>query len=338
MKKILGGEFKYINIIWLQAQACSGDTIALFNATEPSILDLVLGRINKIPKIRIVFHPTIMVRWGVEHISNSINPDIEKWNVMSIMEKALKDDLSPYILIVEGSIPDEEENRRKEGFYCSIGEYKGKIIYADEYLKKLAEKAYAIVAVGTCASFGGIPSGTPNPTNTYGVRDILGHDWESVAGLPVINIPGCPAAGDWQLKTLLHLLLYLSDLAPQPELDEYNRPRELYSETVHQTCPNGIYFASNNLADEFGERYCIYSLGCKGPIAECPINKYPFIEDVGMCTSYGSLCIGCTMPEFPDEPYEGFLIKLPPTLIPPLELIPTKLRKVKNNGSKRDRI
>ncbi len=86
-------------------------------------------------------------------------------------------------------------------------------------------------------------------------------------------------------------------------------------------CINGIFYAASKVSEKYGEPFCIFSLGCKGPIVQCPINKYPFVAGVGSCTTYGSPCIGCTMPEFPDEPYAGFLTELPAPLVPPLKNI-----------------
>jgi len=312
------------NIIWLQSQTCSGDTISLLNAVDPSLLDVLSGQISKIPMVKLAFHSTIMTRWGIDHISLKMENIAKEWNAAVILDEAKEGKLDPFILVVEGSVENEEEAKKAGGFYCSLGEYNGRILYAEDYIKDLSERACAVVAIGTCASFGGIPAGRPNPTGARGVYDVLGHNWKSRMGIPVINVPGCPAAGDWQIQVLVHLLLSIKGILPLPELDEYNRPKFLYGQTVHVTCPNGIYYAANRLVERFGEEYCVFSFGCRGPISYCPINKYPFVEGVGTCTSYGAPCIGCTMPEFPDEPYEGFLIQLPPTLIPPLEGVPVK--------------
>ncbi len=311
-----------LNIVWLQAQTCSGDTIALLDAVDPSLVDMLLGQAIGLPKIELVFHPTLIAKWGIHHIPpKEIGKIAIEWNAVSVLDDAIEGKLDPYILVVEGSIPNEDMAKRYGGYFCSLGERYGEVIYSEDYLKKLAENAIAVVAVGTCASFGGIPAGRPNPTGARGVYDVLGHNWKSKAGIPVINVPGCPAAGDWQMWVFTHLLLALKGYAPLPELDEYHRPKYLYGETVHLTCPRGVYYAANLTCEKYGEEYCLFSLGCKGPITYCPINKYPFNKGICSCTPYGSPCIGCTMPEFPDEPYEGFLVQMPPTLIPPLELV-----------------
>lgn len=321
VNEAVAGKEPPVQMIWVQSQTCSGDTISLLNAIDPSLVDVLIGQAVGLPKVRLGFHPTVMLEWGVDHVGARKGAIAEEWNAAAILDKVKAGKLDPFILVVEGSIENEEMAKRSGGFYCTLGEYDGRMLYCEDYVKELSKRAAAVVAIGTCAAFGGIPAGRPNPTSARGVYDVLGHNWKSKLNIPVINVPGCPAAGDWQIKTLVHLLLTVRGLLPPPELDEFHRPVFLYGQTVHVTCQRGIYYAADRCIEKFGEPYCVFSLGCRGPISYCPINKYPFVEGVGMCTAYGSPCIGCTMPEFPDEPYEGFLTQLPAPLVPPLEEI-----------------
>ena len=117
--------------------------------------------------------------------------------------------LDPFVLIVEGSIPNEEING--EGHWAAMGvdPATGQPITTNEWVDRLAPKAAAVVALGTCATYGGIPAMKNNPTGAMGVADYLGWNWKSKAGLPVVNIPGCPAQPDNTTETLLYLALHL---------------------------------------------------------------------------------------------------------------------------------
>ena len=322
IKRIIEGQESPIHLVWIQGQACSGDTVALLNAVEPSLVDVLIGQVQGVPPVELNYHPTVMPQWGVDHLEGPEGPTAKAWDANSIIDQASSGALDPFVLIVEGSIPTEDEPKAAGGYYCSIGERDEHIYYVEDVLKDLASRAAAVVAIGTCAAFGGIPHGAPNPTGARGVYDVLGRDWKSALGLPVINVPGCPAAGDWQVKTLAHLLLTVKGLLPPPELDEEHRPIFLYGETVHETCSRGAYFGLGQFSKNYGEPLCMFALGCKGPIVHCPMNKTGFVEGVGMCTEYGSPCIGCTEPDFPDEPLAPFLKELPTFLLPAEVAVP----------------
>ncbi len=317
VERILQGQEQPIHVIWIQGQTCSGDSVALLNAVEPSIVDVLIGQVKGVPPVELNYHPTLMAQWGVDHLEGPEGPTAQAWDANRILEEAARGAYDPFVLIVEGSVPTEDQAKAAGGFFCTVGEKDGEEYYFEDWLKKLAQRAAAVVAIGTCATYGGIPAGTPNPTGSRGVYDVLGRDWKSALGLPVINVPGCPAAGDWQVKTIAHLLLTVKGLLPPPELDEFNRPTFLYGETVHETCSRGVYFGLGEFSKEYGAPFCMYALGCKGPIVHCPLNKTGYVEGVGMCTEYGSPCIGCTEPDFPDEPLAPFLKELPTFLLPP---------------------
>ncbi len=288
-----------INLIWLQGQGCTGCTISITGGSHPSIVDVLTGFLPQVEGINLVYHPTLMLPWGGD--------------AMKILEDAKAGKYDPFVLILEGAIPDEDKARRNGGFYCGIGEINDQMVTLTDVIPDLAKRAGALVAVGTCASFGGIPHGKPNPTGAMSLMDFLGKDYKSTLGLPVINISGCPPMGENIIEALAHLVLTVRGALPVPELDRYNRPTFLYGETAHEVCPRAGYYASGKYSDEFGDPACMGMLGCKGPISNCNVPRKGFVGGVGGCTTVGGICIGCTEPEFPDEPYSPFLKKAPAT-------------------------
>jgi len=182
-----------------------------------------------------------------------------------------------------------------------------------DHIDRLAKHAAAIICAGTCASFGGIPSGNPNPTGAMGAMEYLGKNWRSTLGIPIINVPGCPTHGEHLAEVLAYAVLAVRDFLPLPDLDDQNRPTFLFGHTAHENCPRAGLFADGKNSQEFGDPYCMGLLGCKGPISHCDVPRRGFIEGVGGCPTVGSPCIGCTEPEFPDAPFSPFLGKAPAT-------------------------
>ena len=170
-----------------------------------------------------------------------------------------------------------------------------------EWLDRLAPKATAIVAVGTCATYGGIHAMAGNPTGAMGVPDYLGWDWKSKAGLPIVCVPGCPIHPDNLSETLVYLLYQVAGQAPMIPLDEALRPRWLFGATVHEGCDRAGYYEQGEFATEYGSPKCIVKLGCWGPVVKCNVPKRGWINGIGGCPNVGGICIGCTMPGFPDK-------------------------------------
>ena len=123
----------------------------------------------------------------------------------------------------------------------------GQPITTNEWIDRLAPKAAAVVAVGTCATYGGIPAMKNNPTGAMGLCDYLGWSWRSKAGIPIVNIPGCPAQGDNITETLMYLVFALAGMAPLPDLDEANRPKWLFERTAHESCNRAAFYESGQL-------------------------------------------------------------------------------------------
>ncbi|MCK5576724.1 MAG: hypothetical protein KAI14_00255 [Dehalococcoidales bacterium] len=287
-----------INLIWLQAQGCTGDTVSLINASEPSLVDALTGILPEVGDIRLAYHPTIMAPWGE--------------TALGVLDDAKDGKLDPFVLLVEGAIPDEDKAASLGGHYCAIGDKNGELVTATEILMDLKDKAAAVVAVGTCATFGGVAAASPNPTGAKGVMDFLGSGYKSTLGLPVINVSGCPAPGDHYIKTLVYLVLVVRGvLAAPPALDKHNRPTFLYGELAHHLCPRAGTLANGQFSHEYGDAECMGLLGCKGPISYCTVPRDGFAGGLGGCPTVGAICIGCTEPGFPDAPFSPFLKKSP---------------------------
>ncbi len=276
-----------LDILWITAGlGCDGDTIAMTGATQPSIEDILLGGIPGISKVRL-HNPFLSFENGDEFLHR--------------FHLAAEGKLSPFILVIEGSIPNERN--KPEGYWAALGTDKetGQPILTTDWIDRLAPRAWAVIAAGTCAAYGGIHAMEGNPTGCMGLSDYLGAEWKSTAGLPIVNIPGCPVLPDNFTETLLYLLYQAAGLSPMIPLDEMLRPRWLFGQTVHEGCDRGGYYEQGSFADVYGTPECIVKLGCWGPVVNCNVGKRGWMAGVGGCPNVGGICIGCTMPGFPDK-------------------------------------
>ena len=267
--------------------SCDGDSVAMTSAVNPSLEDIITQSIPGMPKV-IVHNPVLAYENGEEFI--------EWW------WRAERGELDPFVLCVEGSIPNEKLSG--EGYWAAIGDdpETGQPITTSEWLDRLAPKAAAVVAIGTCATYGGIPAMKNNPTGAMGVADHLGWNWKSSAGLPVVNIPGCPAQPDNMTEVLLYLALHLAGRAPVPDLDEQLRPRWLFGRTVREGCNRAGFSEEGQFATEYGDDpRCLVKLGCKGPVVKCNVPVRGWVDGYGGCPNVGGICMACTMPGFPDK-------------------------------------
>ncbi len=281
-----------VHILWMNGGlSCDGESVALTAASQPSIEEIVLGGLPGLPKIEMHW-PFLDFQCGPEQTRDSF---IEWWH------KADRGELDPFILVIEGSIADE--TNKTEGFWSGFGNdpLTGQPVTAGEWLDRLAPKAMAIMAVGTCAAYGGIHAMAGNPTGAMGVPDYLGWDWRSKAGLPIVCVPGCPAQPDNLSETILHLLFQASGRAPVIAVDEALRPKWLFQNTVHEGCDRAGYYEQDEFAEQHGSPKCLVKLGCWGQVVKCNVPKRGWINGVGGCPNVGGICIGCTMPGFPDK-------------------------------------
>jgi hydrogenase small subunit len=134
-----------------------------------------------------------------------------------------------------------------------------------------------------------------------GLADYLGWDWRSKAGIPIVNVPGCPVQPDNFMETVLYLLYQAAGIAPMIPLDDKLRPTWLFGKTVHEGCDRGSYYEQGDFADEYGSSKCLVKLGCWGPVVNCNVTKRGWMRGIGGCPNVGGICIGCTMPGFPDK-------------------------------------
>jgi hydrogenase small subunit len=276
------------HVIWMTTGlSCDGDSVAMTSATEPSLEDIVTGTIPGMPKV-IVHNPVLAFENGAEFMQAWYDAEAGK--------------LDPFVLVVEGSIPNEKING--EGHWAAIGDdpETGQPITTNEWVDRLAPKAAAVVALGTCATYGGIPAMKNNPTGAMGLPDYLGWDWKSSAGLPVVCIPGCPAQPDNTTETLMYLVFHLAGMAPAPELDAALRPKWLFERTVRESCNRAGFAEEGQFATEYGDDpRCLVKLGCKGPVVHCNVPVRGWQQGKGGCPNVGGICMACTMPGFPDK-------------------------------------
>jgi len=256
-------------VIWLHGQECTGCTETLLRPTHPTLEHLILDLIS------LDYHETLNVGSGhqAEAALNS-----------SITENAGK-----FILVVEGSAPVKED-----GKYCMIA---GRPFV--DIVKETAAKAAAVIAIGSCASWGGVQSTPPNPTGATGIPEVL-------QGTTVVTIPGCPPNAYNFLSTVLYFLTF----GKLPALDEKARPKFAYGRLIHENCERRPHFDAGRFAEKFGDEghrqgYCLYQLGCKGPITHANCPSILFYAGSGTWpVGTGHPCFGCT------EESVGFKIPL----------------------------
>src|SRR3954470_19130521 len=274
------------HVLWITVGlSCEGDSVAMTSATNPSLEDIITGAIPGLPKV-VVHNQVIAYEVGQEYIQAWFDAEQGK--------------LDPFVLVIEGSLGNEKING--DGYWTGFGvnPSTGQPITTNEWIDRLAPKAAAVVAVGTCATYGGIPAMKNNPTGAMGVRDYLGWNWKSKNGIPIVNIPGCPAQPDNTTECLLYLVLALGGLAPLPELDEQHRPTWLFGQTVREGCNRGGYAEQGQFAKEYGsDPLCLVKLGCKGPVVKCNVPIRGWQSGYGGCPNVGGICMACNIHGLP---------------------------------------
>jgi hydrogenase small subunit len=277
-----------VNVLWIPAGlSCDGDSVALTNASQPAIEEIALGALPGLPNVK--FH------WPLIEYSLGGSEFLEAFF------KAGRGELDPFVLVVEGSIANEAI--KKEGYWTGFGNKPNSdqpMTFSD-WIDLLAPKAWAVLAVGTCATYGGIHAMAGNPTGAMGILDYLGWGWKSRAGVPIVCVPGCPIQPDNLSETILYLLWQAAGVAPMIPLDEAGRPTWLFGATVHEGCDRGGYYEQGQFAEEYDSPKCLVKLGCWGPVVKCNVPKRGWTGGVGGCPNVGGICIGCTMPGFPDK-------------------------------------
>lgn len=253
---------KKLPVIWLETNDSGDNHISFMNTTYP-YLDRVLSDM-----IDLLYSNTFMAAQGRDAVR--------------ILEHAAKARWGKFTLVVEGAIPAKDN-----GFYSIIARTGNRNITALEAVTRLGSQAEYVVALGTCASFGGASAARPNITGSKGVWDVLTRE--------VINVSGCPVNPDWFVGTLAHLLMY-----GKPELDQFGRPSMFYGFTVHRHCQRRSYFDNQEFAENLGDKECMFSQGCSGPRtgADCPYRQW--VNHASWPVEANAPCIGCTNEDFPD--------------------------------------
>ncbi|MEU5850784.1 hydrogenase expression protein HypE [Saccharopolyspora shandongensis] len=280
--------FDEIDILWIsEGMSCDGDTVSVTASGQPAIEDVVLGLIPGLPKVNL--HNKVL----------SPTPGGEEF--LRPFRAAARGELKPFILVIEGSIPNQNVIEG-DGYWTSFGNdpETGAPLPLNWWLDHLAPKAWAVVAAGTCATYGGIHAMAGNPTGCMGLADYLGWEFKSRGGLPIVNIPGCPVQPENFMETLTWLLYHAAGAAPAPPLDEKLRPQWLFGKTVHEGCDRAGYYEQADFAKDYNSPKCQVKVGCWGPVVNCNVPKRGWISGVGGCPNVGGICIGCTMPGFPD--------------------------------------
>jgi hydrogenase small subunit len=244
-------------LLWLQGQSCSGCSISLLNSEPLTPLGLITQYIS------LGFHPTLSASTGEAAVS-MVNALIEKGG---------------YLLAIEGAVPAGMPAA------CEFGAEPFTALVA-----RAASNAKAVIAVGTCAAYGGVPAAPGNVTDAVSVVSFL---QAKGIGIPLIALPGCPAHPDWIVGTLAHVLKF-----GLPELDEERRPRAFYTRLVHDQCPRFADYEREHFAAAFGEEGCLFRLGCAGPLTKADCSLRQWNSRTNFCVKAGAPCVGCASRQF----------------------------------------
>ncbi|MCB2017598.1 MAG: hydrogenase small subunit [Hydrogenophaga sp.] len=251
------------SVIWLSFQECTGCTESITRSHSPSIESMIFETIS------LDYHHTLQAASGHQ--------------AEAAREQAMKENWGKYLVLVDGSIP-----MGNMGFSTTAGESNL------ETLKRVAEGAAAIVAIGTCSAFGGIPHANPNPTGAVSVSDVIKNK-------PIVNIPGCPPIPAVMTAVLTHYIAF----GALPELDELGRPKVFYGQNIHDRCYRRPFYERGQFAETFDDEgakkgWCLYKLGCKGPTTynACAVLKWN--EGTSFPIESGHGCLGCSEPNFWD--------------------------------------
>ena len=264
------------NLLWLQGGACSGNTMSFLNAEEPTVVALVTDF-----GINILWHPSIGLEIG-QQVSDLLNDILAGKTALDI-------------LVFEGSLVQGPNGTGTMNFFADRPMI--------DWIKELSAVTQYTVAIGDCATWGGIPAVPPNPTESIGMQfdrkskgGFLGGNYVSKGGLPVINIPGCPAHPDWVTQILVAISTgRIKDVL----IDDYHRPKTFFTDFVQTGCPNVRNFIQKEDGG-FGRRGgCLfYEVGCRGPMTRASCNNILWNRQSSK-TRVNHPCLGCTEPGFP---------------------------------------
>ena len=256
-------------VIWLSFQECTGCTESLTRSYNNSIENLILNYIS------LDYHHTLQVASG--------------WGAEQSRLQAMAAANNQYVLIVDGSIP-----LLNGGAVSTIAGQSNL-----DMLRETVDGAALVIAVGTCAAFGGLPMADPNPTQAVSVQALM--ESGQIANKPLINVSGCPPVPEVITGVVAYYLTYQA----LPALDGFNRPQIFYGKTVHDCCSRLAHYEAGEFAQSFDDEgarngHCLYLLGCKGPTTfnACTTVKWNGNTSFPMHSGHG--CLGCSEPQFWD--------------------------------------
>ena len=252
------------SVIWLSFQECTGCTESLTRSHAPTVESLIFDAIS------LDYHHTLQAAAG--------------HGAEEARMAAMEENSGEYLVVVDGSIPMDNPA------YSTIAG-----ISNLEMLRETAANAAAIVAVGTCAAFGGIPGASPNPTGAVSVSDII-------KDKPIINVSGCPPIPVVITGVLAQFLTF----GKIPELDSLGRPAAFFGQNIHDRCYRRPFYERGQFAETFDDEgarkgWCLYKLGCKGPTTYNACATLKWNEGTSFPSQSGHGCIGCSEPGFWDK-------------------------------------
>lgn len=253
------------SVIWLSFQECTGCTESLTRSHAPSLENLIFDFIS------LDYHHTLQAASGEA--------------AEQARAEAMKANHGKYLLVVDGAIPLKDG-----GVYSTIAGVTNLAM-----LQEVAAGAAAVIAIGTCAAFGGLPAARPNPTGAVAVNEII-------TGKPVVNVPGCPPMPTVMMGVFTHFLVF----GRLPELDRLGRPLAFYGDSIHDRCYRRPFYDQGKFAKSFDDEgaragWCLYELGCKGPITHNACATIKWNEGTSFPIQSGHPCLGCSEPDFWDK-------------------------------------
>ena len=255
------------SVIWLSFQECTGCTESLTRSASPTLEDLIFDLIS------LDYHHTVQAASGEA--------------AESAREAAIRENVGKYLVVVDGSVP-----LGNPGYSTIAG-----VANAD-VLAETVKGAAAVIAMGTCAAYGGLPAAQPNPTGAVAIADLVKR---SAPAVPVVNIPGCPPIATVMTGVIAHYLAF----GALPELDALGRPKAFYGETIHDRCYRRPFYDQGKFAESFDDEgarrgWCLFKLGCKGPVTYNACATMKWNGGVSFPIQSGHGCIGCAEPRFWD--------------------------------------
>lgn len=252
------------SVIWLSFQECTGCTESLTRSHSPTLESLIFNVVS------LDYHHTLQAASG-EAAEQARLQAMEKFD-------------GQYLLLVDGSIPI-----KNNGVYSTIAGISNLAM-----LKETAKGAAAIISVGTCAAYGGLPHANPNPTGAVAVSDII-------KDKPIVNVPGCPPIPVVITGVLAHFLTF----GRLPDLDSNLRPLSFFGESIHDRCYRRPFYDQGKFAKSFDDEgarkgWCLYELGCKGPTTHNACATTKWNQGTSFPIQSGHPCLGCSEPDFWD--------------------------------------